>query len=129
LTYVFIAILLAHGIGHLMGFMAAWMPSLSAFTRDTWALPGALTIDSGLGHVLGLLWLAAGAGIVFGAVGLFGGETWGAPVLIGSSILSLFVVLPWAGAMPTGSYVGAIVVDVLTVAGLTLSNRIVSLPN
>jgi hypothetical protein len=105
-------LLLAHGIGHVMAPQAAFVPP-GAFPRTSHMIATGMTITSSGGKALSLLWLLPMVGFVLGTYGLWTDQEWWRPVLAASAVVSIFAVLPWAGVMPTFSYLGALLVDVL----------------
>jgi len=111
-------ILLAHGIGHVMGFMGAWTTIPSGLSSGHWLLSSNVMLDSALGRAFGLLWLVALIATVGAALGLLvlklreaqhGGE---------SAVLSLVAIGPWLNLMPVGSAIGAVLVDVIVLVAL-----------
>lgn len=115
-----ILVLLAHGIGHVMEPMAAWIPSVNPFASGSWALSTGVTPDSTLGQVWAVIWIAALLGFVTGAIGVWRRATWWRPLLAVSAIVSLVAVVPWWGPMAAGSYIGAVVVDLVVLAAVFL---------
>jgi hypothetical protein len=111
-------VLASHGIGHLMGFLAAWTPASSPFTGRPWVFTNGVTMTSSVGKVLGLLWLAPLVGFVVGAFGLWLQTGWWQPMLVASAAVSLPLVLPWWNAIPRLSYAGAVIVDIAVLAAL-----------
>jgi hypothetical protein len=112
-----LAVLIGHGLGHVMAPQAAFVPP-GALPRNAHAIIGSnLTIVSTGGKSLALIWLIPLAGFLIGSFGLWTGQEWWRPVLAVASITSIVSVLPWWGVMPTFSYLGAIVVDIAVLAG------------
>lgn len=107
------AVLVAHGIGHVMAPQPAFLPP-GAFPRTAGAAIGGMTITSSAGKVLALVWLVPLVGFLAGTYGLWIGADWWRPVLAVASIVSIAVILPWWTVMPAFSYIGAIAVDLLT---------------
>ena len=113
-----LAVLIGHGLGHVMAPQAAFAPP-GALPRNAHAMVGSsLTIVSAAGKRLALIWLIPLAGFVIGTFGLWTGQEWWRPVLAVASIASIVAVLPWWGVMPTFSYLGAIAVDIAVVMGI-----------
>jgi len=110
------AVLLAHGIGHVMAPQAAFLPP-GAFPR-TAAGVGGLTITSGAGRVMAVVWILPMLGFLAGTYGLWTGADWWRPVLAAAAIVSIAVVLPWWNVMPAFSYIGAIAVDLITLVAI-----------
>jgi hypothetical protein len=113
-----LAVLIGHGLGHVMAPQAAFAPP-GALPRNASAIIGSgLTIVSPAGKSLALLWLIPMVGFLAGAYGLWTGQEWWRPVLAAASVASIAAVLPWWGVMPTFSYLGAIAVDVAVLVGI-----------
>lgn len=70
--YIIAIVLLAHGIGHIMPFMAAWTPQRSqvGFSDASWIFSGDVGVGSPIGQAFALLGLIALIGFVAGALGL-----------------------------------------------------------
>lgn len=118
LRWVVAIVLLAHGVGHIMGFMASWTYVPMGFTDRPWLLSDAVTVHSIVGRVFGLLWLVAMGAFLVGVYGLIGHQTWWRPLLIAAALISLFVILPWWNTVTPGSKIGAAVVDVVVLIAL-----------
>jgi hypothetical protein len=114
---VVLAVLIGHGLGHVMAPQAAFLPP-GALPRSTHAVIGSsLTIASPAGKSLALIWLIPLVGFLIGTFGLWTGQDWWR-VLAVASIASVVAVLPWWGVMPTFSYLGAIAVDIAVLTGI-----------
>ena len=111
------AVLIAHGIGHVMAPQAAFAPP-GAFPRTAHMVATGMTITSGGGKVLSLLWILPFVGFLAGTYGLWAGAEWWRPVLLASAVVSIGAVLPWWGVMPVFSYLGALAVDVVVIVAL-----------
>jgi len=111
------AVLLAHGIGHAMAPQAAFLPP-GAFPRTAAAAVGGMTITSGVGRLMAVIWIVPLLGFLAGTYGLWTGADWWRPVLAAAAIVSIAVVLPWWSVMPAFSYIGAIAVDLITLVAI-----------
>lgn len=111
-------VLIAHGIGHSMGFLASWTTIPSGLTTGHWLLSSDITMDSTAGRLFGLLWLLAMFSTIAAGVGLLGHQAWWQPLAIVSALLSLVAILPWLNLMPAVSAIGAILVDVAILVSL-----------
>lgn len=111
------AVLVAHGLGHVMAPQSAFAPP-GAFSQGSSGFLPDMTIASPGGRLLSLLWLVPLAGFLIGTYGLWTGQPWWQPVLAVSAIVSIIAVLPWWNVMPTFSYLGALAVDVLVLLAL-----------
>jgi hypothetical protein len=113
-----LAVLIGHGLGHVMAPQAAFAPP-GALPRNASAVIGSgLTIVSHVGKSLALLWLIPMVGFLVGTYGLWTGLEWWRPVLGVASVASIVAVLPWWGVMPTFSFLGAIAVDIGVLVGI-----------
>lgn len=116
---VIFAVLVAHGFGHAMAPQAAFAGP-GAFPQTAHMVATGMTITSGGGRVLSLLWILPLVGFLAGSYGLWTGMDWWRPVLVASAVVSIVAVLPWWGVMPMFSYLGALAVDVVVImAALT----------
>lgn len=114
--YIIAIVLLAHGIGHIMPFMAAWTPQISkaGFSDASWIFPGDVGVGSPIGQAFGLLGLVALIGFVAGALGLVTHQAWWPVVTIAAAVISIVTIVPWVSAWPVGSMAGALLVDAVT---------------
>jgi hypothetical protein len=110
--YIIALVLLAHGIGHIMPFMAAWTPQKVGFSDASWVFSGGVGVGSPVGQSFGLLGLVALIGFVAGALGLVTHQAWWPTVTIVAAAISIVTIVPWVNAWPTGSMIGALLVDV-----------------
>lgn len=100
MRYAFLALMAAHGMAHLPGFLVPWRwlssPDLPFKTTLLW---GQLEVGEAGIRAIGVIWLLTGAAIVASAVGLAREAPWAAgialPVVLISGLLC-FVELPHA---------------------------------
>ena len=118
LRIIIALILLAHGIGHVMGFMGAWTTIPSGLSGGHWLLSSNVMLDSALGRAFGLLWLVALIATVGAALGLLFQQEWWPLLAVASAVLSLVAIGPWLNLMPLGSAIGAVLVDVVVLVAL-----------
>jgi hypothetical protein len=111
-------VLIAHGIGHAMGFMAAWTTIPSGLTTGHWLFSGDVTMNTAVGKAFGLLWLVGLVAFVGSGLGVLIGAAWWQPLAIAASVISLLAIVPWLNVMPLGSAFGAVAVDVITLVVL-----------
>lgn len=109
-------VLLAHGIGHIMGPLQVFRVATvnPAWNGDSWILTGPAGTTAA--HAIGVvLWAIALVGFVALGFVVFGWlpETWWAPLAIVSAVASLLGVVLFPIAFPTFSTVGAVAVDVV----------------
>jgi hypothetical protein len=114
LRYLLALVLIMHGIGHVMGFTAAWMPSIEVgFTDAPSILWSGATVESAVGKTFGLLWLVALIASVGAGFGLLFGYEWWRALAIASAFISLIAIVPWLNTVPSGARFGAVLVDLL----------------
>jgi hypothetical protein len=106
-TILVIAII-AHGLAHLSGFVAAWSTADVGFSARWMFLSSELSLHSSAGKLFGLLWLAAAVTLVASGAGLFWQRALAAPLALAGAVLSLAVILPWWHSVPPGAKVGAL---------------------
>jgi hypothetical protein len=118
LRWAIIIVVLAHGIGHIMGFMAAWTNVPMGFTDRPSLLSDTLTIESTIGRIFGLLWLVAMFAFLIGGYGLVTHQDWWRTLVIAAAFISLVAILPWWNTVTPGPRFGATLVDIVIIAAL-----------
>lgn len=113
LRLVVAVILVMHGLGHVMGFSAAWTPAKMGLSDRPWIFSPGITIDTPVGRTFGLLWLVAMIGFVASGLGLLFFQGWWPQLAVASAFISLVAILPWWGTVPAGARYGAVLVDLL----------------
>jgi hypothetical protein len=117
--YLVAVILFAHGIGHIMPFLAAWAPRMNpGFSNGSWLFSTTAGVTSPAGLAFGLLGLVALIAFVGGAVGLLNHQEWWPMLTIAAAVVSLVTILPWASVWPAGSLIGAVAVDLVVLVAL-----------
>lgn len=116
--YLVILVLLAHGVGHIMGFLASWTKMPMGFTEQPWLFSNDVTAASPLGKAFGLLWLVALILFLGAAFGLLGNYEWWRTLAIIAAVLSLVVILPWWNTVTPASRLAAVVVDLAILIAL-----------
>jgi hypothetical protein len=116
--WVVIIVLLAHGIGHIMGFLAAWTTVPMGFTDRPWLFSDTITVESAVGRAFGLLWLVAMIAFLGAVFGLIGHQVWWRPLLIAAAVISLAAILPWWNTVTAGARFGAVLVDLVILIAL-----------
>ncbi len=117
--------LIAHGIGHIMGFMASWTTVPMGFSHDPWVLSSNVTLESVIGRIFGLVWLVAMLGSMIAGYGLLSGQAWWRTLAIVSAVVSLAVIVPWWNTVNVGPKWGALFdVAVLVVLLTPLSEQL-----
>lgn len=119
-------VLVLHGLGHVMGFLAAWTSIPMGFVEGkSWLFSDGVLIDSVTGKIFGLFWLAALVGFVGAGIGILVEEDGWRVFALAAAVISLLVILPWWNAVTPGSRVAAVLVDAVTlIAVLGWGNRI-----
>lgn len=109
---------IGHGLGHLTGFLTAWTRLPAGFTDAPWILPGDVRMQSLIGRVFGLLWLAAMAVLVAAGVGVLARQPWWPQVAIAGAALSLIVIVPWWNTVVAGARYGGTAFNLLVLIAL-----------
>lgn len=109
---VVLAVLVAHGLGHLIWFLAAWTPVRSGVREGPWIFPGDVTIRHPIGRLLGLVALAALACLLAAAWGLLGLQEWWRTATLAGCLLSIVAVVPWLRQSPGTTPFNALAADV-----------------
>lgn len=114
-------ILGAHGIGHALG----WLPALGLARFEgtaggSWLL-GGLVGESATRAVAAGLFLVPTAGFVAAAAGLLMGQPWWRPVAAASAAVSLAGTALYPAALPAGSTIGSVVVNLLVLYGVVVA--------
>ena len=113
LLVVFIAaVIVAHGIIHLLGFVAYWpLATLRELPYKTELVGGRWQLSPTTMRLYSVFWLLVAIGFIVGATGLALRQPWWPEVILGTSIIALAVGLldleqAWIGVM----------IDILAVA-------------
>ena len=99
-------VLIAHGIGHVMGFLEAWTGIPVGFSRSPWLFSDGVLMDSTVGRAFGVLALIAMIGWVGAGLGLLGDQAWWRPLALMSAVVSLVFILPWWNTLSDGFRIG-----------------------
>ncbi len=84
--------LAAHGLVHVMGFVAAWqLATLPEISYRTTALNGALEVGDAGARLLGVAWLVGAGGFVAAAWGVWRGAAWAVRGAVLGATISLVV--------------------------------------
>ena len=111
----------AHGIGHALG----WMPALglarfAGTSGGTWLI-GGLVGEGATRAVAAGLFLVPTAGFLAAAIGLLLGQPWWRPVAAASAAVSLAGTALYPAALPAGSTVGSVAVDLVVLYGVIVA--------
>lgn len=108
----------AHGIGHILGLFPAWgIASFTGLSTRSWLLTDTIG-DAASRFIGGGLWAAGLVGFIAAAGGYMTNQPWTQPVAAGASIISLVAIGLFPDALPAGSRVGAIAVNLLVLAAV-----------
>ena len=118
IKYAVILALLFHGAGHAMGFLAAWTKVPMGFVDRPWVFGGDVKIDTPVGRVFGLIWLAALVGFIAAGIGALTGQEWWTAAAKWSSVISIVAIVPWWNTVTPTARLWPIIVDVLVLGAL-----------
>ncbi len=110
----------AHGIGHMLG----WMPALglarfAGTSGGSWLVGG---LGDGATRVVAAgLFVVPTAGFLAAAIGLLLGQPWWRPVAAASAAVSLAGTALYPAALPTGSTVGSVAVNLVVLYGVIVA--------
>ncbi len=107
-----LGVLVMHGIGHSTGFFTAWTKIPMGFSNLPWLFSQSVRMDSLIGKLFGLVWLAVMACFLISAYGLFTGQVYWLNFAVAASIGSLIVILPWARTVPAGALYGGTLANI-----------------
>ena len=106
LQFLAAIVLIAHGIGHSIGFLGPWFGVYAGTTEKPWILPGARPFNGTAGKTWGALWLGALMLFVVSGVGVFMDETWWRTPAIVGSLVSIVATVPWWNTVLPGAKAG-----------------------
>lgn len=90
--YALAAVVAAHGIVHLIGFVVPWrLAEVEGSPYRTTVLGGAADLGDVGARLVGLVWLACAVGFVVAAVGIARRTSWAIPLSAALATLSLVV--------------------------------------
>ena len=108
------AVLVAHGLIHLIGFVVPWgISTVEGFAYRTTALGGAIALGDTGARAIGIAWLACAVGFIVAGLGIWRRASWAIPltaVLAAASIAVCFLGLPETSA---GIVVNAVILVVV----------------
>lgn len=116
--YVIAIVLLMHGIGHIMPFLAAWTSQKVGFSDASWLFSSGVGVSSPIGQTFGLLSLLALFGFCAAVLGLLTHQQWWPAMAIAAAVVSIVAIIPWLSTWPLGSAIGALLVDVAILVAL-----------
>jgi hypothetical protein len=121
--------LIGHGIGHVIGVSAAWTSVKMGFSDHPWSLSSNVNVNTAIGRIFGVVWLAALIAIVAAGMGLLLRMEWWTTWAIIGSIISIVALVIWWRAFPTGSDISALIFNVIILVALLgpWANRVIEI--
>ena len=106
-----------HGLIHLMGFVAYWpLKDVPELAYKTAFLGGRLEFGANGTRLFSLLWLLAAIGFIVAGIALVSEWSWGVPLLVLVTLLSLVITaLDWQSAF-RGTLINGAILAVLLLA-------------
>ena len=120
LLYLAALVLLGHGLGHLVGILPAWASIEVGGKDEPWLLPGDHKMDSTVGKIWGVVWLAAMVLFVVSSAGVLMNKEWWRQWAIIGSVVSIVAIVPWWNSVIAGAKAG-VALDVAIILVLSLS--------
>lgn len=99
-------VLIAHGIGHTIGFLGPWFGAYQGTTDKPWILPGDQVLNSATGRVWGVIWLGAMILFIGSGIGVFMDDMWWRILAVIGSVVSIVAVVPWWNSVLPGAKAG-----------------------
>ena len=119
LRRLFAALLVVHGLIHLIGFVVPWrIMELDGFPYSTTAFWDRLELGSTGVQVLGVAWLAIAVAFVIAGLGTWRSLSWAMPLTAIAALLSLPVCLLGSPAAVLGVVVNVLILIVVGVEAL-----------
>ena len=114
LRIVAAALVAAHGLIHLIGFVVPWgISTVEGFPYRTTALGGAIALGDAGARAIGIVWLACAVGFVVAGLGVWRRVSWALPLTAALAVASIALCvlgLPEssAGIVVNGAILGAV---------------------
>lgn len=123
--FVAIAIVVIHGLIHLLGFVAYWpLGEIAELPYKTTLLNGRFQLSQSGMRLYSVLWLLAAVALIGSAVSLAADRAWWLPLMVTAVILSLVVtVLDWSSAFRGALLSLVMLVPLLLLWGLRIQPR------
>jgi len=120
LEYLAALVLLGHGVGHLVGVLPAWASIGMGGVKDRpWILPGGHLMDSAVGKLWGVVWLAAMILFMISSAGVLLDKWWWRQWAVVGSVVSIVAIVPWWNSVVAGAKAG-VALDVAIILVLLL---------
>jgi hypothetical protein len=100
-------VFIGHGLAHIGGLIASWAADRAGFADRPWLFSSGVTLQSPVGRLLGVLWLAAAVGLAGTGLGIALRQPWWPALVAPAAGASLVTILIWARAVPPGAWAGA----------------------
>ena len=86
------AVVAAHGLIHLIGFVVPWgIAAVEGFAYRTTALGGAIALGDAGARAVGIAWLACAVGFVVAGLGIWRRAAWALPLTAALAVVSIAV--------------------------------------
>jgi len=123
--FVAIAIVVIHGLIHLLGFVAYWpLGEIAELPYKTTLLNGRFDVGQTGMRLISVLWLLAAVGLVGSAISLVTNQPWWLPLMLVAVVVSLVItVLDWSNAFRGALLSMVMLVPLLLVAGSRMQPR------
>lgn len=111
----------AHGIGHVLGWLPAWgVARFEGVSSQSWLI-SSIAGGGGSAIVAGMVFLVPTVGFVVAAAGLLTGQPWWRGVAVASAAVSLLGAALFPHALPAGSTIGSVAVNLVVLYGLLVA--------
>lgn len=110
LRIVAAAVVAAHGLIHLIGFVVPWgISSVEGFAYRTTALGGAIALGDTGARAIGIVWLACAVGFVVAGLGIWRRAPWALPLTAALAVVSIVVCVLGLPETSAGIVVNAVI--------------------
>jgi hypothetical protein len=104
------AVVAAHGLIHLIGFVGPWgISSVEGFAYRTTALGGAIALGDTGARAIGIVWLACAVGFVVAGFGIWRRAPWALPLTAALAVVSIVVCVLGLPETSAGIVVNAVI--------------------
>jgi hypothetical protein len=109
------AVVAAHGLIHLIGFVVPWgISSVEGFAYRTTALGGAIALGDTGARAIGIVWLACAVGFIVAGLGIWRGASWALPLTAALAVVSIAVCVLGLPETSAGIVVNAAILGAVT---------------
>ncbi|HEX9907842.1 MAG TPA: hypothetical protein VGB78_05170 [Thermoplasmata archaeon] len=106
LEYLAALMMIGHGIGHIVGVLAAWTSVNPGFVDKPWILSGDHRVKDRVGVAWGFIWLAAIAPFLLSGIAILLGDTWWRETALIGAAASIVAIVPWWNTVVVGARAG-----------------------